>query len=273
MARVFSACARIADSDAFNAAILGVILANAVVLGVETYDSVQGSAREVLETLNGVFLGIFVAELTIRFLAVRANPRRFFRNGWNVFDFVVVAGAFAPGLRENATLLRIVRLLRVVRVFRLLPDLRVFVVAVARSLPAVGTLALMTLVVVFLYGMVGWVMFEEDDPGNFGNIGEAMLTMFVGLSLENLPDNIERGRDITGWTVPFYVSFALLAAFLLFNLFIGIVINSLEEARAIELARMQAEDDDPHDRVLAERMRDLRRVVDELEQEIASRGP
>ena len=266
-------CARIADSDAFNFAILGVILANAVVLALETYDSVVREAGGLLDVLNEAFLWVFVAELLIRFLAVSANPRRFFRSGWNVFDFVVVAAAFVPGLRENATLLRLARLLRIVRIFRLLPDLRVFVVAVARSLPAVGTLALMTVVVVFLYGMVGWVLYDDGDPEHFGDIGEAMLTMFVGLSLENLPDSIERGRAITAWTVPFYVSFALLAAFLLFNLFIGIVINSLEEARAIELARMQAEDNDPHDRVLAERVRELRRIVDELEQEIATRGP
>ena len=273
MARIARVCARIADSDAFTYAILGVILANAGVLALETYESVDREAGGLLEALNEIFLWIFVAELAIRFVAVSANPRRFFANGWNTFDFVVVAAAFVPGLRENATLLRLARLLRIVRVFRLLPDLRVFVVAVLRSLPAVGTLALMTMVVVFIYGMVGWVMYDEGDPAHFGDIGEAMLTMFVALSLENLPDNIERGREITAWTVPYYVSFALLAAFLLFNLFIGIVINSLEEARAIELARMQTDDEDPEDRRLAESVRELRRVLEALEREIAARGP
>lgn len=273
MARLTRACARIADSDTFNFAILGVILANAVVLALETYPAIERDAGGALETANDVFLWIFVGEIVVRFLAVNANPRRYFSSGWNVFDFIVVAAAFVPGLRENATLLRLARLLRVVRVFRLLPDLRVFVVAVGRSLPAVGTLAMMTAIVLFLYGMVGWVMFHEDDPERFGNIGESMLTMFVGLTLENLPDNIARGREITEWTVPFYVSFALLAAFLLFNLFIGIVINSLEEARAIELARMEKEDEDPEDRVLAEHVRELRRVVEELERDIAARGP
>jgi voltage-gated sodium channel len=250
-----------------------VILANAVALALETYASIDRSAGGALETANDVFLAIFVVEIVIRFLAVGANPRRYFGSGWNVFDFVVVAAAFVPGLRENATLLRLARLLRVVRVFRVLPDLRVFVVAVGRSLPAVGTLAMMTGIVLFLYGMVGWVLFHQKDPAHFGDIGESMLTMFVGLTLENLPDNIDRGREITVWALPFWVSFALLGAFLLFNLFIGIVINSLEEARAIELARMEMEDEDAHDRVLAERMRELRRVVDELEREIASRGP
>jgi voltage-gated sodium channel len=273
MARLTRTSARIAESDAFNFAILGVILANALILALETYESLDRSAGGVFETLNDVFLWIFVGEIAVRFLAVAANPKRYFSSGWNVFDFVVVAAAFVPGLRENATLLRLARLLRVVRVFRILPDLRVFVVAVGRSLPAVGTLAMMTVVVLFLYGMVGWVMFADGDPDNFGDIGHAMLTMFIGLTLENLPDNIERGTEITAWAYPYYISFALLAAFLLFNLFIGIVINSLEEARAIELQRMEKEDDDPHDRILAERMRELRKVVDELEREIASRGP
>jgi voltage-gated sodium channel len=264
-------CARIAASDAFNFAILGVILANALTLAVETYPSVEHSAGGTLETLNNVFLWIFVGEIVIRLLAVSANPARYFRSGWNVFDFVVVAAAFVPGLRENATLLRLARLLRVVRVFRILPDLRVFVVAVGRSLPAVATLAMITVVVIFLYGMVGWVLFHGQDP-NFANIGESMLTMFVGLTLENLPDFVSQGREITEWAVVFWVSWAMLAAFLLFNLFIGIVINSLEEARAIELQRMEQDDEDPHDRVLAERMRELKKVVEELEREIASRA-
>lgn len=273
MSRLTRACARLAESPVFNVAILGVILANAAILALETYESVERDAGDALGLLNDVFLWVFVAELSIRLLAVSANPARFFRSGWNVFDFLVVAAAFTPGLRENATLLRLARLLRVVRIFRLLPDLRVFVVAVGRSLPAVATLAMMTAIVLFLYGMIGWVLFHEQDPDTFGDIGEAMLTMFVGLTLENLPDNIERGREITTWAIPFWVSFALLAAFLLFNLFIGIVINSLEEARAIELQRMESDGDDPHDRVLADRVRELRRVVDELEKEIAARGP
>ena len=273
MARLTRACARLADSDAFNLAILSVILANAAVLALETYPEIDDDLGGAFELANDVFLWIFVAEIVVRFLAVNANPRRYFSSGWNVFDFAVVAAAFVPGLRENATLLRLARLLRVVRVFRLLPDLRVFVVAVGRSLPAVGTLAMMTAIVLFLYGMVGWVMFHEDDPERFANIGESMLTMFVGLTLENLPDNIARGREITAWAVPFWVSFALLAAFLLFNLFIGIVINSLEEARAIELARMEKEDEDPGDRILAEHVRELRRVLEELERDIAARGP
>ena len=133
---VVRACATLADSTAFNVAIFCVIVANAVVLGIETYED-----SALLETLDGVFLGIFVVELVIRLLAHGSRPQDFFRSGWNVFDFVVIGAAFVPGLRENATLLRLVRLARVVRAVRLLPDLRVLTVAVGRSIPGVASLA------------------------------------------------------------------------------------------------------------------------------------
>jgi voltage-gated sodium channel len=233
------ACRRLAEHPSFDRSIVLVVLANAAVLGASTYVSLERAYGGVLDALNSAFLVVFVVELAIRFLAVGANPRRFFSSGWNVFDFVVIGAAFVPGLAANSTLLRLARLARVIRVVRLLPDLRVLIVAVGRALPGVGSLAVLTLLFLFVYGMVGWVIFDSHDPERFGNIGSAMLNLFVMLSLENLPDNLEMGRELSEWTVVYFVSFALLAAFLLFNLFIGIVINSMEEARALELARAE----------------------------------
>ncbi|MDQ3729058.1 MAG: ion transporter, partial [Actinomycetota bacterium] len=122
-------CSENADSKLFNFAIFAIIIANAIVLGLETYDDVTRDHGGLLNTLNDVFLGIFVVELAIRFTSYGSRPQEFFRSGWNVFDFVVIGGAFVPGLRENATLLRLLRLGRIVRLVRLLPDLRVLVVA------------------------------------------------------------------------------------------------------------------------------------------------
>jgi voltage-gated sodium channel len=170
-------CRRIVDSRWFDPLILVVIFVNAVSLGLETYDSIAASIGDELHTLNDVTLGVFVVELAIRFGATGFNPRRFFSSGWNVFDFVVIAASFLPGLRENATLLRLVRLARIVRAIRLLPDLRVLTVAVGRSIPGVASLAVITLLLVYVYGMVGWVIFNESDPANYGNIGQAMVTM------------------------------------------------------------------------------------------------
>ena len=259
---------------------LAVITLNAIVLGAETYDAVEREYGDVLHVLNDVFLAAFVVELAIRLTAYWPRPVEFFRSGWNVFDFVVVTASFLPGLRENATLLRLVRLARIVRAVRLLPDLRVLTVAVGRSVPGVASLAVITLLLVYVYGMVGWVIFNEHDPANFANVGQSMVTMFVLLTLENLPTYIEKGQELSDWTLLFYVSYVLVASFLIFNLFIGIVINSMEEARAIELHRAERElldedhanDERAHAVVLRERLHHLKDAVEDLERELEAQG-
>jgi voltage-gated sodium channel len=279
-ARIAAACGRVVESSWFDPLMLSIIALNAVTLGLETYESIDASIGYELHLFNDVILGLFVIELALRMAAYADRPRAFLRSGWNVFDFIVIAASFVPGIRENATLLRLVRLLRIVRAVRLLPDLRVLTVAVGRSVPGVASLAAITLLLVYVYGMVGWVVFHDHDPANFENIGQSMVTMFVLLTLENLPAYIERGQELSHWTLLFYVSYVLLASFLIFNLFIGIVINSMEEARAIELHRAEralldddtADDERAHAVVLEERLRALRAAVDELEREVRAKG-
>jgi voltage-gated sodium channel len=274
-----AACGRVVESSWFDPLMLAIIALNAVTLGLETYDSIDAAIGRELHLANDVILGIFVVELALRMAAFADRPRDFFRSGWNVFDFVVITASFVPGVRENATLLRLVRLLRIVRAVRLLPDLRVLTVAIGRSIPGVASLAAITLLLVYVYGMVGWVIFNESDPANFEDIGQSMVTMFVLLTLENLPAYIERGQELSDWTLLFYVSYVLVASFLIFNLFIGIVINSMEEARAIELHRAErellddetADDERAHAVVLEERLRAMRAAVDDLEREVRTR--
>jgi voltage-gated sodium channel len=278
--RLAGACARVVGSSWFDPLMLGIIAINAVTLGLETYDSIDAAIGTQLHLANDVILALFVVELALRMGAFADRPVEFVRSGWNVFDFLVITASFVPGVRENATLLRLVRLLRIVRAVRLLPDLRVLTVAVGRSIPGVASLAAITLLLVYVYGMVGWVIFHDHDPANFDNIGQSMVTMFVLLTLENLPAYIERGQQLSDWTLLFYVSYVLVASFLIFNLFIGIVINSMEEARAMELHRAERElldedEDEDHERahavVLEERLRALRSAVEELEKEVRAK--
>lgn len=238
---VVATAKRIADARWFDLLTVAVIIGNAVVLGMETFDSVDRNHHDTLSRLNEIAFGYYVVELIVRLTAYGRRTADFFKGGWNVFDFTIVAVGFVPGLRENATIVRLVRLLRVTRLLRLLKDLRIVVAAVGRSIPGVASLALASMMLVYVYAMVGWVIFHEGDPGRFGNAGEAMLTMFQVLTLENLPDFIADGRAVSDWAIPFYVSYAILASFIVFNLFIGIVLNSMEEARAAELRRAEAE--------------------------------
>jgi voltage-gated sodium channel len=270
---------RLTDSARFEAAMLVVILLNAVVLGLETFEGVDEDIGDLLRVLDKVFLGIFTAELLVRFTAVRGDVRAFFSSGWNTFDFIVVTASFTPGL--NASLLRIARLLRVVRVVRFLPDLRILVSAVSRSVPGVASLAVGTVLLVYVYGMIGWVIFDDHDPENFDNVLQAMLTMFVLLTLENLPTYLEMGQELSDWTVAFFISYVLLASFLVFNLFIGIVLNSMEEARAADQrAQRQAQREaaaategmeDDLAVAVEDRIDELRKALDALQQELQDR--
>src|SRR5918997_6487902 len=191
---------RFVDSAAFTGAVVAAILANALVLGLQTYPGIERRHGETLDLLNGIFLAFFVVEILVRLASYLPRPWRFFLDGWNVFDFVAVGLAFAPGLRENATVLRLARLARIVRVVHLLPDVRILITAVVRSLPPLGSMAILTTLILFVYGMVGWQLFGEEVPEHWGNIGLAMLTLFVMLTLENFPEYMERGMEIQPWS-------------------------------------------------------------------------
>ena len=229
-------------------------------------------ARRLLDT---IFLAIFVVELTLRFASYWPRPRDFFKSGWNIFDFVVIGVAFVPGLSQSSTLLRLARLARIVRVVRLLPDVRVLLTGVLRSLPPLASIAVLTSLVLFVYGMVGWSLFGDEIPDDWGNIGRAMLTLFVMLTLENFPDlhgaagwKCTRGRGSTS------SASSSIAAFVVLNVLIGIVLNSMEEAREIERRRARGmpepDLDDPHLAPVMERIAILRSALAELEEELAA---
>ncbi|MEV0648725.1 ion transporter [Phytomonospora sp. NPDC050363] len=232
-------CRKVATSGWFQTLTSAAIVGNAVTLGLATYPAKRESMGGTLELLDTVFIGFFVVELVIRIVAHGRNPGGFFRDGWNVFDFLVVTAAFIPGIRENITLLRLARLARVLRLIRVFPTLRIIVVAVGRSLPGALGLFAVAGVVLYLYGMVGWLMFADTYPEQFGTIGQAALTLFLLLTLEGLGDLVREGLVVSPWSLAYYVTFVLFGAFVLVNILIGVVLNSMEEAR-----RMEAEEDE-----------------------------
>jgi voltage-gated sodium channel len=231
---IASRCRRIADSTRFQAVIFAVIVFNAVVLGLDTYDGIRDGAGGLLTVLNDACLGVFLVELAIRISAYGRRPQDFFREGWNVFDFVVITAAFVPGLRANATLLRVIRLLRVVRIVSVLPELRVLIRGMLGSLPPIGSMGVLAVLLIYVYGMLGWILFGDEDPERWGDIGDAMLTLFTVLTLEGWNDVLYAAQEIHSWSWVYFISFVLLASVLLINILIAIIINSMEDAREAE---------------------------------------
>jgi voltage-gated sodium channel len=277
--RFAGACRRIADSSRFQALIISVILANAVVLGLETYDSLDDEVGGLLHTLNSVFLGVFTVEVAIRVFAYGRRPQEFFRSGWNVFDFVVVGAAYLPFVRESVTLLRMARLLRIARLLSVIPGLRIVVLGIARSLAPIGGMAALTFFVLYLYGMLGWLWFGDHDPDRFGNIGQSLLTLFQVLTLEGWNDVLDTEMQLTSWAWVYFVSFVLIGTFVVLNVVIAIIVNSMDEVRAMELEQERKElvaaalSDGEPDRLLKERLDALREAIDDLERSIVERSP
>lgn len=269
-----NALARVVESTHFETAVLVVIAANAAVLGLQTYERIDREHGGVLDVLNTLFLAFFVVELALRIGSYGGRPDRFFREGWNVFDFVAVTAAFVPGIRENTTLLRLARVLRVIRVVRLLPELRILTLAVARSLPPLFSMSVLTTLILYVYGIVGWTLFGDRDPERWGDIGQAMLTLFVMLTLEGFPAYLERGMEIEPWSVLYFISFVLVAAFIVLNLLIGVVLNSMEEARQIhvrEELRERGMEPTEEQTELLSRIGRMRDELTELERELELR--
>ncbi|MFC3502327.1 ion transporter [Micromonospora krabiensis] len=269
-------CARTVRSRPFEIAIIVLILANGIVLGLETYRHLA-SAGPVLHALELAFRAAFVVEIVVRVLAHGRRPQDFFRHGWNVFDFLVTVAIFIPGLHGDPALLRVVRVARVLRLVRFSPGLRTIVAALLRSLPGVAGFLALAVVTLYVYGMAGWLIFAESNPEQYGDIGRSLLTLFVLLSLETLPDLIAQGMEVSPWTLLYYVSYVIITVNLLLNILIAVIVNSMEEARRLEMTERlapgyDADGDgvpDEVDRIaLTQRLDDLRAVIAELEREL-----
>jgi voltage-gated sodium channel len=277
---VARACGRAVDALWFQVAVVVAILANALLLGLETYDGIEDRYAGALNALNDAFLLLFTVEILIRILAYGRRPWAYFRSGWNVFDFVVVGLAYLPFVRESVTLLRLARALRVARLITVLPELRVVIGGLVRSVAPLMSVALLTFFLLYMYGMVGWLWFGDHDPENFGNIGRAMLTLFQLLTLEGWNEVLDTELEYSRWSWIYFVSFILVASFMVLNLVIAIVLNSVEEAREDERRRRRMVRAEAaglegqagargHPAVLEERLREVRDALEALEAELA----
>jgi voltage-gated sodium channel len=270
MHRVVVLCNRIAGTRRFLALTFGVILINALVIGLQTYDSLAKSWGGLFDTLNAICLTFFVVELTIRITAYGARPWRFFRDGWNVFDFAMTVPVLLPGVRESTTALRVVRLLRVFRLVSALPEMRVLVAGLGRSVAPLMSMAVLVILLFYAYGMVGWILFSDHDPAHWGSLGQSMLTLFSVLTLEGWVEIQDKALEFNEWSWVYFVSFVLVSSFVLINMVIAVLINGVDEARARaaeERRALERAEDVP----LLERLDALREGIDDIERQLAAR--
>lgn len=264
--------ARLVDRRPFVLLVAGLIIANSISLGLQTYPGIVSAAGSSLKRLDSVFLWIFVGELLVRLVAYGRSPQRFLKNGWNLFDTLVIGAAFVPTFGAGATVLRIVRVLRVARIISVLPELRVVLRGMVRATIPIGAVGFLMLIIFYAYAMVGWALFRKENPDEWGNVGESMLTLFEVLTLEDWVDILDRGMAIHPWSWVFFISFVLLTAFVVINIVIAVIITSVEDARRDDptiLGSVGARGAQQQE--VAQRIVELRQALDDLEKAAAPR--
>ena len=225
-------CARTVNKKWFEYTIIGLILVNAAVLGLETSASINQKYHSLFSYINQFVLAVFVLEAAMKITAVYPTIGKYFRDGWNVFDFTIVVLSFVPATGQFAIIARLARLLRVLRLISALPELRLIVSTLIKSIPSMANVILLMAVIFYVYAIMGFHLFHEHDPQHWGNVGIALLSLFRIATLEDWTDLMYTGMELSPIAWIFFVSFVVIGTFVVINLFIAIIINNLDDAKA-----------------------------------------
>ncbi|MDH6182557.1 voltage-gated sodium channel [Microbacteriaceae bacterium SG_E_30_P1] len=229
--------ARIMYGDPFEIVVIAVILANAVSLAILTFDDVNPTVVSIARAVDFFAIIFYSVELVLRIVSYGRKPWMFFRNPWNVFDFLVVI--LIPFLNNSTVIFRLVRLLRILRIFRFLPEARILMISMVKSVAPLANLAVLIGFLMFIYAMAGVYLFGAADPERWGNVGAAFLTLTVMLTLENFPDAFLSGLEVTPFALLYFLTYMFFIVFTVLNVLIGIVINAMDQARE-EVAKNSA---------------------------------
>lgn len=258
MNQVRKQCAVIAEHRLFLNSIIGLIIVNALIVGLETYPYFVANYATTLYIADQVLLWIFTVEILIRLIGSNSIGS-FFRDPWNIFDFAIIVGGHVLIGGHYVTVLRILRVLRVLRAISVIPSLRKMVNALLLTIPSMGTILLLLGIFFYIYAVIGTMLFQATAPEYFGTLHDSLLTLFQLLTLDSWSSGVMRPLLVTepfAWV--YFFSFVIIGAFVIINLFVGVVVNNVEEAN-------REETPSPTDEKLAEMQKELQDIKRLLE--------
>jgi voltage-gated sodium channel len=229
------------ESSSIQRFIVGVIVFNAIILGLETDKAMMDQYGRILIILDKICLAIFVTELVLKFLAYRLH---FFRSSWNVFDLIVVGIALIPAA-GTLSVLRSLRVLRVLRLLSVIPSLRRVVAAFIHAIP--GLAGVMAVMAIFFYtaAVLATKLFGPSFPEWFGSIGRSLYTLFQIMTLESWSMGIVRPvMEVYPQAWAFFVPFIIVATFTILNLFIGVIVSTMQELALAQDGAPPVEDEE-----------------------------
>lgn len=260
------------DGQLFNNVIIGIIVLNSIVIGLQTSDRVVHSVGPFLDTLDTVFLTIFVVELMMRIISYGAS---FVKRPWSVFDFIVVGVALTPGA-EAFSVVRALRILRALRLISQVPTMRVVVEALLRSLPGLGSTAILLLLIFYVGGVMTTVLFKATFPEFFGDLGASIYSLFQIMTLESWSMGIVRPvMDVYPYSWLFFVPFVIITSILVLNLVVAIVVDSMQSAKEMMAEEGRAEREaagEPAEATLESIQMEMRALRDEVRALRAEQG-
>jgi voltage-gated sodium channel len=214
------------ESSRFQNAIMAVIVINAIIIGMETSPMMMERYGSILGALDQIAIGIFIVEILLKLFVYRLS---FFKNGWNIFDFVIVAAALLP-TGGSLSVLRALRILRALRLVSTMPKMRKVVQGLFAAIPSMGTVIILLALLFYIAAVMATKLFGSEFPQWFGSIGASLYSLFQIMTLESWSMGIVRPiMEVYPWAWAFFVPFVLVTSFVVLNLFIAIIVNAMHE--------------------------------------------
>ncbi|MZG30942.1 MAG: ion transporter [Nitrospinae bacterium] len=247
------------ESKQFQIFFIGIILLSGIVVGLDSYPSISTQYGSILHILDNIILFLFVIEILLKLFSFGTRFTSFFKDGWNVFDFIIVGACFLPFDGQSIIVLRLLRVLRVVRLVGTVPELKLIVNTLLKSIPSMGYIGALLSILFYIYACLGTFLFRANDPVHFESLHISLLSLFRVATLEDWTDimytaiygckqygysGVEElcknpeAFPILGWM--YFVSFVLLATFVFLNLIIGVIINNMEDLKEEQKSKINS---------------------------------
>ena len=223
--RIQSLFIKVRNNNFFEGFVLAIILISALNVGISTYDNIPKYYTDIFEYLDYSITVFFLIEIIIRIVSEK-SLRKFFKSGWNVFDFVIVAASLIPtSYFESVLVLRLIRLFRILRLISIFPQFRILIESLVKAIPRVGYVILFMFINFYIFAALGSIFFEKIDPLHWGNIGLSLLTLFQTATLEGWPDLMYEAFAYNAYSWIFFVTFIILNSLIFMNMIVGVIID------------------------------------------------
>ncbi|MFT6958671.1 MAG: voltage-gated sodium channel [Halieaceae bacterium] len=250
---------RVESSKIFQGSVIFIIIVSALAIGAKTYD-LSPVVEQGLSFLDSGITLFFLAEILLRF-AVSPNKKRFFLDGWNVFDTIVVIGSLVPIADAEAVLMgRLLRVFRVLRLVSVVPELRSLIDSLLKAIPRMGYIALLMFIIFYIYGTIGSMMFASIDETLWGDVAVSMLTLFRVATFEDWTDIMYATMALYPLSWIYYLTFIFLTAFVFLNMMIGSILEVMGE----EKNAMQAQEAHDERQSMSQQLTAVQKQLDQI---------